>query len=438
MTLYAVIDCDNCFVSCERVFRPELAGVPVVVLSNNDGCVVARSAEAKQLGVREGIPYYQMREQFPDKNIVALSSNYELYADMTARVMSLTRKAAPDFMRYSIDEAFCILRGVTGEQAKLWGEELHTTIMKGTSMPVSVGIGPTKTIAKMACRFAKRYPGYRHCCVIDTDEKREKALKLLPVGDVWGIGHRMLPRLTRLGINTAYDFACHAPAWIKASFNVVTERTWKELNGIDCVPNEKVAPKKSICTSRTFPSLISDFVTLRTHISNYAARCSEKLRRQKSVAQTVSVFIETNPFREDLPQHSVMLRTSLANPTSSTIDIVRAAADTLRRAIRPGYLYRRAGVILSDISPFDGMQPDLFDYDPAAYDKMRRIDSVVDRINRLCGSETIVVGSQQFTAPKGKGKAGRFATAIRRDLCSPCPTTRWSDIIPLNRSSVDL
>ncbi|MDE6483880.1 MAG: Y-family DNA polymerase [Duncaniella sp.] len=432
-TFYAVIDCDNCFVSCERVFRPELNNRAVVVLSNNDGCVVARSKEAKALGVKMGLPYYQMLQEFPDADIVALSSNYELYADMTGRVMSLIRKSAPDFMRYSIDEAFCILRGIDGDQAKKWGEDIHSLVDRGTGMPVSIGIAPTKTLAKAACIFAKKYPGYRSCCVIDSDEKRLKALELVPVEDVWGIGRRILPRLKGMGITTAAKFAAHTPQWIRSSFNIVTERTWKELNGIDCIPNEHAAPKQSICTSRTFPKLIDDYTSLRTQVANYAAKCAEKLRRQNSVAKTVSLFIETNHFREDLPQHSTMLRATLSTPSNSTITIVEAVSRLLRDAMREGYFYRRAGVIVSDITDVEGMQPDLFEYNPDSYERLRRLDKTVDRINKLCGSETVVIGTRQYTRNEGKGKAAQFSTAIRRERLSQCPTTRWSDIIPLNK-----
>ncbi len=430
-TFYAVIDCDNCFVSCERVFRPDLNNRAVVVLSNNDGCVVARSKEAKAIGVRMGHPYYQMRQDFPDADIVALSSNYELYADMTGRVMSLIRKAAPDFMRYSVDEAFCMLRGVTGDEVKKWGEDLHSFIWRATGMPVSIGIATTKTLAKVACRFAKKYPGYNSCCVIDTEEKRLKALELVPIDDVWGIGRRMLPRLRSLGMDTAAKFAAHTPQWIRSSFNIITERTWKELNGIDCVPNEHAAPKKSICTSRTFSHVTDDFATIRTNVADYAAKCAEKLRRQKSVAKTVNLFIETNRFREDLPQHSVMLRATLPTPSAATITIVEAATRLLRDAMRPGYLYRRAGVIVTDISDYDGMQPDLFDYTPETYNRLRRLDSAVDRINRLCGRETVVIGTRHKTPtpPAEKSDSDRGLHPGH----TPCPSTRWSDIIPLNK-----
>ena len=186
--MFAIVDCDNCFVSCERVFRPDLNGKPVVVLSNNDGCVVALSNEAKKLGIKAETPYFQLKDLFPGQEIAVFSSNYELYLDMTDRVMSLVRKEVPEFYRYSIDEGFCDLSGMEHFDLKAWGEQLHKTIKHNTGMPVSIGIGPTKTLAKMASHYAKHYPGYKHCCVIDTDEKRIKALKLYPIDEVWGIG----------------------------------------------------------------------------------------------------------------------------------------------------------------------------------------------------------------------------------------------------------
>ncbi|MBR5350773.1 MAG: Y-family DNA polymerase, partial [Prevotella sp.] len=262
--MYGIIDCDNCYVSCERVFRPDLKDKPVVVLSNNDGCVVARSNEAKRMGIKAGTPFYQLEEQFPNQKIAVFSSNYELYGEMTGRVVDIIRKAVPAYFRYSIDECFVYLDGMELLNLKLWGEQLHKTILKGVGMPVSIGLAPNKTLAKVASHFAKRYRGYRHCCIIDSDEKRIKALKLFPVEDVWGIGRRYAARLQDMGILTAYDFAAHHLDWVRATFrNIVIERTWRELNGEDCVPNEELAKKKSICTSRSFNGMISDFTDLR-------------------------------------------------------------------------------------------------------------------------------------------------------------------------------
>ena len=341
--MYAIFDCDNCYVSCERVFRPDLVGRPVVVLSNNDGCVVARSREAKAMGVKEGTPFYQLAQLFPGADITAFSSNYELYGDLTLRVMNIIRDSAPAFFRYSIDEAFVSLQDMPSDfNYKQWGEDLSKKILKWTGMPVSVGIAPTKTLAKCADRYAKDYPGYRKCCVIDTDEKRVKALQGFPVGRVWGIGRRSQARLEEIGVKTAYDFTMKPRPWVRRLFHLPGERTYLELLGEDCVPNEEMSAKKTICTSRSFPGMIADFTTLRTHVTNDAVRCSEKLRQQHSACALVSVFIDSNHFRDDLPQYggwgSVPLLTPANDvryrPTFSTMTPMSmpSAAGSLRRS----------------------------------------------------------------------------------------------------------
>ena len=430
--MYGIIDCDNCYVSCERVFRPDLRDKPVVVLSNNDGCVVARSNEAKKMGIKAGTPYFQLAEQFPNQKIAVFSSNYELYGELTGRVVSIIRKEAPAYFRYSIDECFVYLDGMEHLDLKAWGEELHKKIKRSVGMPVSIGLAPNKTLAKMASHYAKKYQGYHHCCMIDTDEKRIKALKLYPIDEVWGIGRRYAAKLEALGVKTAYDFAEHNQTWVKATFNnIVIERTWRELNGEDCVPNEEMAKKKSICTSRSFNGMITDLDGLRTHVSNYAARCAEKLRQQNTVASIVGVFLNTNVFREDLPQYWNFQEKRLITPTSSTITIVKAANEVLQKLFRQGYHYKKAGVIVMGIGPNSPIQQDLFDTNAEQFEKMRKLDAVIDRINKLNGSETIVLGSQQYTQKDGKGKAQVFANAIKHDFKSKNPTTRWSDIIVL-------
>ena len=430
--MYGIIDCDNCYVSCERVFRPDLKDKPVVVLSNNDGCVVARSNEAKKMGIKAGTPYFQLAEQFPNQKIVVFSSNYELYGELTSRVVSIIRKEAPAYFRYSIDECFVYLDGMEKIDLKAWGEELHKKIKRNVGMPVSIGLAPNKTLAKMASHFAKKYQGYRHCCMIDSDEKRIKALKLYPIDEVWGIGRRYAARLEALGVKTAYDFAEHNQTWVKATFNnIVIERTWRELNGEDCVPNEEMAKKKSICTSRSFNGMITDLDGLRTHVSNYAARCAEKLRQQGTVASIVGVFLNTNAFREDLPQYWNFQEMRLVTPSSSTITIVKAANEVLQKLYRQGYHYKKAGVIVMGIGPNSPIQQDLFDINAEQFEKMKRLDAVIDRINKVNGTETIVLGSQQYTQKDGKGKAQVFANAIKHDFKSKNPTTRWSDIIIL-------
>ena len=299
-------------------------------------------------------------------------------------------------------------------------------------MPVSIGLGPTKTLAKLASHFAKKYPGYRHCCMIDTEEKRVKALKLYPIEDVWGIGRRYAAKLQALGVQTAYDFAQHHGDWVRNIFNnIVIYRTWQELNGIDAVPNEEMAKKKSICTSRSFNGMVSDFETLKTHVTNYAVRCAEKLRAQKTVAGVIGVFLNTNVFREDLPQYWNFQEKRLIVPTCSTIEIAKAATEVLEKIFIPGYKYKKAGVIVMSVGPNSPVQTDLFDYNAEQFQKMKRLDAAIDHINKVNGSETLVLGSQQYTKKDGKGKAEVFANAIKHDFKSKNPTTRWSDIIVL-------
>ena len=443
--MYGIADMDNCYCSCEKVFRPDLEGKPIVVLSNNDGCVVARSNEAKKMGIKEGTPYFQLAQQFPGQKIAVFSSNYELYGELTGRVVSIIRQETPAYFRYSIDECFMYLDGIELDKLQTWGENLHKRVKREVGLPISIGLAPNKTLAKIASKLAKKYAVYKHCCMIDTDYKREKALEWCPIEDVWGIGRRYAAKLQALGCKTALDFAKHHKDWVQLTFNNINiVRTWQELNGEDAVPNEalelcslatngtqELAKKKSICTSRSFNGMISDKDTLRTHIANYAARCAEKLRMQNTVATTVGVFVNTNAFREDLAQYWNFQETRLVTPTSSTIPIVQAAHDVLDRIFIQGYQYKKAGVIVMVISPDSPIQQDLFDLNAEQIQKMRRLDEVIDRINRMHGSETIVIGAQQYTQKNGKGKAEVFANAIKHDFRSKNPTTRWADIIKL-------
>ena len=430
--MYGIVDCDNCYVSCERVFRPDLNSKPVVVLSNNDGCVVARSNEAKRMGIKAGMPYYQLAEQFPNQDIAVFSSNYELYGELTGRVVEIIRKESPAYFRYSIDECFVYFNGIGQLDLKDWGEKLHKRIKRSVGMPTSIGIAPNKTLAKMAGHFAKKYQGYHHCCLIDNDEKRVKALKIFPISEVWGIGRRYATRLQTMGVKTAFDFAECNLSWVRATFkNIVIERTWRELNSEDCIPNEELAKKKSICMSRSFNDMITDLDGLRTHVSNFAARCAEKLRRQRTVASIVGVFLHTNAFREDLPQYWNFQEMRLITPTNSSITIVEAANNVLRKVYRQDYHYKKAGVIVMGIAPNAPIQQDFFDITAEQIEKLRRLDAVVDHINKVNGTEFIVLGSQQYTSKGCKGKAYSFTNTIKHDFRSKNPTTRWKDIITL-------
>ena len=431
--MYGIADLDNCYVSCEKVFRPDLEGKPIVVLSNNDGCVVARSNEAKKMGIKAGIPYFQLAQLFPGQKIAVFSSNYELYGELTGRVVSIIRQEAPAYFRYSIDECFMYLDGIEIDKLQEWGENLHNRVKREVGMPISIGLAPNKTLAKIASKLAKKYAAYKHCCMIDTEYKREKALAWCPIEDVWGIGRRYAANLQTLGCITALDFAKHHKEWVRVTFNNINiERTWQELNGEDVVPNEELAKKKSICTSRSFNGMISDYETLFTHVSNYAARCAEKLRMQHTVASIVGVFLNTNMFREDLPQYWNFMEQRLVTPTSSSITIIQTADEVLKKLFREGYQYKKAGVIVMGIGAESPIQQDLFDMNAEQIQKMRRLDEVIDRINRMHGTETIVLGAQQYTQKNGKGKAEVFANAIKHDFRSPNPTTRWADVIQLN------
>lgn len=430
--MYGIVDCDNCYVSCERVFRPDLNGQPVVVLSNNDGCVVARSEEAKRLGIKAGTPYFQLAEQYPDQKIAVFSSNYELYGELTHRVVEIIRQEAPQYFRYSIDECFVYLDGMEQGELKGWGENLHRCIKKSVGIPVSIGIAPTKTLAKMASHFAKKYPGYRHCCLVDNDEKRKKALRLYPIDEVWGIGRRYASKLQAMGIHHALDFANMSKEWVNATFNnVVVYRTWAELNGEDCIANEVMAKKKSICTSRSFNGMVDDLDTLKIHVANYAARCAEKLRKQDSVATIVGVFLNTNYFRDDLPQYWHFKEYTLPTASNATATIVRAAHQLLEEIYKPGYKYKKAGVVVMGVGESHPLQLNLFDSNAEQLQKMKALDAVVDRLNKVNGTETVILASQQYRQRGADGKAEHFANAIKHDFKSKNPTTRWSDIILL-------
>ena len=426
--MWGLVDCDNFFCSCERVFRPDLNGKPVVVLSNNDGCVVARSREARDLGVKMGIPYYQMLEQFPNSGITAFSSNYKLYGDMSARVMATLREDVPRLHQYSIDEAFLDLHGMHGIHLKEWGENLAAKVFKWTGVPVTIGIAPTKTLAKMAARFGKKYAGYNKCCLISNDDQRRKALQLFAVEDVWGIGRRIAAKLALFGVKTAYEFTKKSRSWVKTKFHVPGERTWLELRGYDAVPLDEMDSrnKQTIVTSRSFPGMITDITELRTHVANYASRCAFKLRKQNSVCAMVTLFMQSNFFREDLPQYSQSGSYVFTTPTNTTQEIVKAATVLLPGIYKPGIHYKRAGVMVSQISSAAAIQPDLFYYDPVLSGKYRTISEAIDEINRHMGVDTVILASQQYSGKdESTGKNVKFSHAIKRALLSPDYSTSF-------------
>lgn len=419
--MYGLVDCDNFFCSCERVFRPELAHKPVVVLSNNDGCVVALSREVKAMGIKLGLPYYQLLERYPNSGITAFSSNYRLYGDMSARVMAVIRDEVPRLYQYSIDEGFIDLSGIATDTLKTFGENLSKKVLKWTGIPVTIGIAKTKTLAKVAARFGKNYPGYHKCCAILDDEQRIKALKLFDVEDVWGIGRRIAKKLNYAGVKTAYDFTMKPRDWVKSRFHVPGERTWLELRGNDVIGIDEMdtKTKQSIVTSRSFPDMITEIEFLREHVANYAARCAMKLRRQKTVCSTVSVFLQSNFFREDLPQYSNSVSYIFTTPTASANEIVEAALKSLDKIFVPGIHYKRGGVMVSNISSALAIQPDLFEFDSVLSKKYRTISEAIDEINLRLGADTVILASQQYSKRDDTGKSVKFSHAIKRALLSP-------------------
>lgn len=423
--MWALVDCDNFFCSCERVFRPDLDGKALVVLSNNDGCVVARSKEAKKMGVRMGLPYYQMKEQFPNADIIAFSSNYVLYADMSARVQAILKSEAPAVHQYSIDESFIDLHGLEKTDLKKWGEDLAAKVLKWTGLPISIGIAKSKTLAKVAVRYAKKYAGYNKCCLIGDEEQRYKALKHFDIEDIWGIGRRHNRSLKLLGINTAYDFTMKSRSWVRKNYTVTGERTWAELWGHDVIELDPMDHKKqSIITSRTFPGMITDEAELGINISNYAARCALKLRKQNSVCSLLTAYAMTNPFREDLPQYRGHATYIFSTPTNNTNEIVAAAKEMLHELYRPGIHFKKAGVMVDRISPADAYQPDLFEFNPEQRKKFDSISAAMDSINNRMGNDTLILAAQQYTDKDKKGKSIKFSDAIKRDLKSPDYSTR--------------
>lgn len=418
--MFALVDCNNFYASCERVFNPQWNGRPVVVLSNNDGCVIARSNEAKALGIKMGVPAYQIKNEIEQYDIGVFSSNYTLYGDMSNRVMSMLSGYSPTVEIYSIDECFLDFSGFDLYDMKAYGEKIVRSVTKGTGIPLSMGVAPTKTLAKVANKFAKKYKGYKGVCIIDTGEKRIEALKRTEISDVWGIGHRHAKRLGHYGIKTAYDFSQMPKPWVRQQLTVVGERTWKELNGEPCIELELVSPaKKQICTSRAFGQTVTEIDGLEEAVSSYASLCASKLRKQKSCAQSLMVFIHTNNFREDLPQYFQNCVIKLPVPTNSTPEIVHYALIALRNIYRKGYWYKKAGVIIMDIVPDRAIQQNMFD--TVNRDKQQKLMEVVDKLNSGFTKNNLTLAIQ----------GGRRKWKLKQELLSPCYTTRLSDVIKI-------
>ena len=416
--MYALVDCNNFFVSCERVFRPQLEGKAVVVLSNNDGCVVARSNESKAMGIKMGVPFYQVRHYVDSGRLTACSSNYSLYGDISNRVMSILADTVPKIEIYSIDEAFLHLDGIPQEKMPPMCRELVRKIRKWVGVPVSIGVAPTKTLAKIASHFAKTYKGYRGVCMMDTEAKRMKALELTPIEDVWGIGRRFAPKLFSKGVRTAMDYVSRPREWVVSNFNINALRTWEELQGRKCVEEESHERRQSICTSRSFAEMQTDPKELALRVSDFAAMCAHKLREEDSVAAEVTTFMYTNRFREDLDQYFPSATIRLQVPANNSHEIVGAALKAFRTIYRDGYKYKKAGVIVSAITAADAIQPVLFDQNEELRQKQDRISRIMDTVN---GSGSLLRLATQ--------REGHYADGIRSEYLSRLYSTSLDDII---------
>ena len=419
--MYGLVDCNNFYASCERVFNPNLKDTPIVVLSNNDGCVIARSNEAKALGIPMGEPAFKMKELIEQHGIAVFSSNYTLYGDMSARVMQTLATFIPQMEVYSIDEAFLNLQGMDHMDLAAFGRKIVRTTTKNTGIPVSVGIAPTKTLAKVANKFAKKYKGYQGTCVIDTEEKRILALQKCNVGDVWGIGRKSSKKLEYYGIHTAYDLTQKPASWVRKQLSVVGERIWNELRGIPCIELEhQPTAKKQICTSRSFGTKLTDLKDVEEAVANHAASCAAKLRRQHSCAAGLLVYIMTNPFAEKDPQYVNGRHLKLSIPTADTGEIIGYAKDLLNELFRTGYAYKKAGVIITEIVSDAPLQADLFDRVDRS--RQKRLMSVLDSINEGLGSNKV------RSAAQGYGRQWK----LKNEKQSKLYTTRLSDIIEVH------
>jgi DNA polymerase V len=396
--MFALIDCNSFFCSVEKVFHPGLKNKPVVVLSSNDGCIVALTSEAKAVGLHRGDPIFKVKDIVTHNNVHVFSTNMMLYAAMSKRIVSIMRESVCHVEQYSIDESFCDLHGYEKyfDLVEMM-RELKDKILLYTDIPVSVGIAPTKTLAKMGSKFAKQYKGYRGVCMIDTDEKRRKALSLFPLDDVWGIGRQTLAKLKYHGIRTPLDFAGRNESWVRSHFTKPGIQTWLELNGHPCIDTAEIHQKKTICTSRSFGEMVSDFDSLKASIATFASSCANKLRGQASGAKSVTVFIASNRFREDLPQYGNSATVPLLVPTSDTLEITSAAIRALQSIWREGIQYKRSGVIVSDIHPNEHIEGNLFDPIKNRPERARLMQTI-DNINHLYGLKTIQMAVEGDTS----------------------------------------
>lgn len=384
---------------------------------------MARSNESKAMGIKMGTPFFKIRDKVESGNLIVRSSNYSLYGDLSSRVMSILAAAVPKIEIYSIDEAYLCVDGIDKKKLEVLCPELVRRIRKWVGIPVSIGIASTKTLAKVANHFAKKYPGYKGVCRIVTEEQRVKALKLTPIGDVWGIGRRVAPRLLAIGLTTAFDYVSMPQDWVYKNLGLGGLRVWNELNGKESVEEERDEARQSICTSRSFAETITDIQELSARVSDFAAKCAEKLRHDGTAAYCINTFLYTNRFREDKPQDFPDATIRLDMPASSTQEVVSAALKALKLIWKPGFEYKKAGVVVFDIVNREERQLTLFETDSAKKEKQDVLSQVMDNVNVSSGQNVLRVATQ---------RPGHYADGIRREHASRLFSTDWDSIIEIH------
>lgn len=416
--MFALVDCNNFYASCERVFNPNLIGKPVAILSNNDGCVISRSDEAKALGLPMGAPIFKWESFCKANNVTVLSSNYPLYGDMSSRVMSILKQYSPEVEVYSIDESFLYFKGFDNYDLTKYGLEIKSRILKWTGIPTCVGIAPTKALSKVANKIARKYPNQtKGVYVMDTEEKRIKALKWLSVEDVWGVGRQLSKRLQTKGCKTAFDFTQLPDVWVKKNFSVVEARLKRDLEGIPTLKlDEIVTQKKMIATTRSFDYSYSDIEYIKERVSTFAVSCAEKLRKQGSSCHVIIVMLKSDKHKKELEQHRTSTSINLTYPTSSSLIISNCAISALMSIFKKGIQYKKAGVIVTGLVPIDNHQLHLFD---AENPKHQPLMKSIDSLNAKYKNNKIRIANQDL----------KRTWKMRQDRLSPRYTTNINDII---------
>ena len=431
--MFGLIDSNNFYVSCERVFAPRLEKQPVVVLSNNDGCIVARSNEAKAMGIPMGAPYFKVQNLLKHERVEVLSSNYDLYGNMARRVVDTIQTLVPDMEVYSVDEQFLDFSSLPAQDLRELARQLRARVLRHTGIPTSVGLARTKTLAKLANRLAKKSLTHKGVYLLDGTKLVREYLSLFPVSELWGIGSRYAARLANHKIVTALDLYDAPSGWVKKEMTIVGLRLWHELHGTPCLsleqtlPNGDPKPKKNICTSRSFGKLQTNYSALSEAVATYASRCAEKLRTQGSVAAFVNVFIQTGRYNDKHPQYKNSFTYTLPESTHDTRHLVHYAEQALQKIFKPGFHYQKCGVIVSGLTPEDNRQLTLFEADeivqetpsptakPGAQTSLMKI---MDEVNYRFGRDTLKVASCGTTADWHMRQAHR----------SPRYTTRWDEL----------